>query len=244
MAIAFSRALHTPGVTDGNRWQLYRTFEPVPLAEKLVLDLSISNMPAHEAALKLLVLWRPNLASGQPVEANTPFFSELLSGLEQRSVEPSANIGIEIQGSQIIERGVAETGSATPPEVTERRWRKISQVIPKPGDSPPSKIRLADGSERRLRRAWAAVVENTAEWLWANNLLSLDIVPIKSSSRRNIVNTRPLHPGDNEFNQPSQIGGTPLWVERNISGRAAAANARTLLDRCGVMQDRVFLWFD
>ena len=60
------------GVTDGSHWQLYRTFEPVPLVEKLVLDVSIASAPAHEAALKLLLLWRPNLASGQPVEANKP----------------------------------------------------------------------------------------------------------------------------------------------------------------------------
>ena len=60
------------GVTDGNRWQLYRTFEPVPLAEKLVLDVSIATTAPHESALKLLLLWRPNLASGRPVAANEP----------------------------------------------------------------------------------------------------------------------------------------------------------------------------
>ena len=55
------------GVTDGNHWQLYRTFEPVPLADKLVLDVSINSAPAHESALKLLLLWRPNLATEKPI---------------------------------------------------------------------------------------------------------------------------------------------------------------------------------
>ena len=31
------------GVTDGSHWQLYRTFEPVPMADKIVLDVNISN---------------------------------------------------------------------------------------------------------------------------------------------------------------------------------------------------------
>ncbi len=60
------------GVTDGSHWQLYRTFEPMPLVEKLVLDVSIASTPAHEATLKMLLLWRPNLVSGQAVEANEP----------------------------------------------------------------------------------------------------------------------------------------------------------------------------
>ena len=60
------------GVTDGSHWQLYRTFEPMPLVDKLVLDVSIANTSAHEAALKMLLLWRPNLVSGQAVEANEP----------------------------------------------------------------------------------------------------------------------------------------------------------------------------
>ena len=232
------------GLTDGDNWELYEVFRRGQLEDRRVLDISIANTPVHEAALKLLLLWRRNLASGQPTEANSPVYFEIWPGIDQSSIAPSADTDIEVQVERSPERRIAETTLITLPEVTERGWRRISEVIPKPGDAPPSRIRLTDGSERGLRRAWAAVVENTAEWLWANNLLSLDIVPIQSSNRRNIVNMRPLHPGDNEFNQPAQIAGTPLWVERNISGRAAAANARTLLEQCGIMQDTVFLWFD
>ena len=58
------------GLTDGNRWILDNV--SVFSGERRVLDISLSETPTHEAALKLLLLWRPNLASGQPVEANAP----------------------------------------------------------------------------------------------------------------------------------------------------------------------------
>ena len=60
------------GITDGNHWELYDVFRRGALEERRILDVSIAEAPAHESALKLLLLWRPNLASGQPVTANTP----------------------------------------------------------------------------------------------------------------------------------------------------------------------------
>lgn len=57
------------GLTDGNHWELYKVFDPAPIEDRLLLDISIAESPAHEAALKLLLLWQPNLASGEPVLA-------------------------------------------------------------------------------------------------------------------------------------------------------------------------------
>ena len=76
------------GVTDGNHWQLYRTFDQRPLAEKIVLDVRIDNTPAHEVALKLLLLWRPNVASGQPVTASQPLFDWTTVPQPAVTVEP------------------------------------------------------------------------------------------------------------------------------------------------------------
>ena len=57
------------GLTDGNHWELYDVFKRSQLEEKRILKVSITNDPAHESALKLLLLWRPNLESGHPVAA-------------------------------------------------------------------------------------------------------------------------------------------------------------------------------
>ena len=63
------------GLTDGNHWELYEVFAPKPLEERRVLQLSVVDTPAHQCALQLLLLWRPNLASGQPAAANHPIFA-------------------------------------------------------------------------------------------------------------------------------------------------------------------------
>ena len=60
------------GLTDGDYWELYEIFRPVQLEEKRMLNVRIAETPAHKSALQLLLLWRPNLASGQPVAANEP----------------------------------------------------------------------------------------------------------------------------------------------------------------------------
>ena len=60
------------GLTDGNRWELYTVFEARPLTERRILNVAIGHTPAHECALQLLMLWRPNLQSGQPTPAPTP----------------------------------------------------------------------------------------------------------------------------------------------------------------------------
>ena len=66
---ANASGINYAGLTDGDRWELYNVFEPVPLEEKRILEVSIANDPAYESALKLLLLWRSNLESGQPVPA-------------------------------------------------------------------------------------------------------------------------------------------------------------------------------
>ena len=60
------------GLTDGDHWELYNVFKRVRLEEKRILEVSIADDSAYASALKLLLLWRPNLASGEPVKANDP----------------------------------------------------------------------------------------------------------------------------------------------------------------------------
>ena len=65
------------GLTDGDHWELYDVFQQTPLDEKKVLDVSLAGMPSHRCALQLLLLWRPNLASGDPKRANGPIIETL-----------------------------------------------------------------------------------------------------------------------------------------------------------------------
>ena len=77
------------GLTDGDNWEMYNIFQPVKLEEKRNLEVSLANDPAHTCALKLLLLWRPNLSSGEPVPAGEPM-ADILGSPQPESVEPDS----------------------------------------------------------------------------------------------------------------------------------------------------------
>ena len=108
------------GLTDGDHWELYNVFKPVRLEEKRILEVSITDDPAHESALKLLLLWRPNLESGQPVAARAPILGKARSG--EQPPEPPKPPG----------------------------WIALSKYNLPPGTQCPAAIRFWDGSERTL----------------------------------------------------------------------------------------------
>ena len=69
---ANARGVRYAAVTDGDVWEFYEVFRQAPLEDRRLLNLRIASRPAHESALQLLLLWRPNVASGQPMAANEP----------------------------------------------------------------------------------------------------------------------------------------------------------------------------
>ena len=60
------------GITDGDQWELYEVLRPGPLEERRMLNLRISTSSSYHCALNLLLLWRPNLFSGQAQQVNEP----------------------------------------------------------------------------------------------------------------------------------------------------------------------------
>lgn len=65
------------GLTDGSHWELYEVFAQKPFEERHLLRVSIADTPAYQCALPMLLLWRPNLASGQPAPASAPILAAL-----------------------------------------------------------------------------------------------------------------------------------------------------------------------
>ena len=58
------------GITDGSRWELYDVFKQGGLTDRRLLELSIAAAPAYHSSMQLLRLWRPNIASEQPIDAD------------------------------------------------------------------------------------------------------------------------------------------------------------------------------
>ena len=220
------------GVTDGNRWQLYRTFEPVPMADKIVLDVNISNAPAYECALKLLMLWRPNLSSGKAIPAEEPTLVPELK-LTSASVPAAA---VEPEET----RNLAPTPSTLPP--TADSWTALSSYDPPSGGSPPSAIRFPDGTENEVR-FWHELVVHTVAWLWRQGALTQSVLPVRTSPRSAtyIVNTEPLHQSGNRFRSRREVAGTPTIVEGHGSGRDMRERAKTLLNHSNVNAADVWL---
>lgn len=56
--------------TDGNMWEVYEVFRPVPLNEKCIVSANLSSESPGEVARKLLALWRPAVEEIKPAPAS------------------------------------------------------------------------------------------------------------------------------------------------------------------------------
>ena len=132
------------GLTDGNHWELYDVFKRGQLEERRMLKVSIANDPAHESALKLLLLWRPNLESGQPVRARAPILGEARRPRRPGREQPQS------------------------PD-----WFALSEYSPPAGAPCPAAIRFWDGSKRPLNH-WYEILTLAVEKLYTEGLLTDD----------------------------------------------------------------------
>ena len=165
------------GLTDGNHWELYDVFKRGQLEERRILEVSIARTPAHESALKLLMLWRANLESRQPVAASPP----ILGGVSTPTQDPPPGDG---------------KPPAPPPESPD--WIALSQYTPPSGAPCPVAIRFWDGNKRTLSR-WYEILTLVVEKLYAERLLAIDDAPIQWSKGTYSVHTEPVHPTGKPF---------------------------------------------
>ena len=205
------------GLTDGNHWELYDVFKRGQLEERRMLEVSIANDPAHESALKLLLLWRPNLESGQPVPANKP----ILRDARRPTPKPA----------------VVEEVPAPRPESPD--WVVLSEYNPPTGTPCPAAIRFWDGSERKLEY-WYEILTFVVEKLYTEGRLT-DDASIQSNKKYYILHTSPVHPTGVRFVNYKSINGSPLFVNVHLSAGQVRRNAKRVLQHCGHNPTDVYL---
>lgn len=226
------------GLTDGNHWELYKVFDPAPIEDRLLLNVSIADRPAHELALKLLLLWRPNLAAGEPVEANEPVLTTVTeSEVPRPETEP-----------EVEEPPAAAPEQAPEPTPMGAGWVPLSEVEPASikgkKTTPRTAIRLPDEKTRKVGRSWRNVLRPTVKWLWSNELLTISDIPVKGDKGAHVINTEGKTPSGQPFRYPYEIAGTPLVIEENLtSGHNAVDWTQKLLRKCGVSLADVQLHF-
>ena len=212
------------GLTDGNQWELYEVFKQVTLEERRLLDLRLLDTPAHECALKLLLLWRPNLSTGRPIEANSP-----IAGAKVVDVAPPAGGGPQRPAD----------GHFPPP--VDTGWIYLSDFQHEPGMSAPSAIKFATGAETISCQYWWQMVSAVAEWLIKTEKLTAGDCPVVvSGGKRHIIHTAPVDYDGKQFANPHQLSHS-LYIERHGTGRAMVRKVKSLLHHCGVDPGQVWL---
>ena len=134
VAYASELGIKYPALTNGNAWEVYDNSKLVPIDQRQILNVSLANAPTATSALQLLLLWRPNLSSGQPITANEPILS---NGPENGS----ANCG----------------GYSPPPPHPlpgDGPYTSLTELPSVKGTPPPSVIRLPTGEERPINYWW------------------------------------------------------------------------------------------
>ena len=191
------------GLTDGDKWELYEVFKRGQLDERRILDVSIANTPVHEAALKLLLLWRPNLASGQPVAASEPAFSQITH-----------------------EQPFAASHSSEPEPVLPDdvgNWISLANFQPGKESRRPVAIRFLSGEVRPLNR-WLDILVELLEHLIIKGRFSVRNCPWVSGRGGVKVNTTPNDGNGRAFASPKELTGG-LYVETH-------GNRNAIIRRC------------
>ena len=197
---------------------MYNVFQRAALNERRILEVSIADAPAHESALKLLLLWRPNLASGQPVPAGTPIVGE---------TPPPTPVPDDVEQPSM-------------PQPVSADWVELSEYNPPAYTPCPAAIRFWDGSERPLK-SWSEILTGVVGKLYAEQWLTLEDVPIGWSSKVYSVHTEPVHPTGKQFDHYKNIEGTPLVVNVNLNAKHVRINAKKFLQRFGRKSANVYL---
>ena len=200
-------------LTDGNHWELYSVFERVQLDERRILEVSIVGTPVHECALKLLLLWRPNLASGRPAQVSTRTPGEA----QRPAPTPAAPTP-------------AGNDGGPPLRPASPGWVTLSEYNRKREGRRPAAVRFWDGRERAIKHVYE-LLTGTVEKLYSEGRLTVDHAPIPYSDTITIVHTEPIHPNGEPFGRFKRIDGTPLFA--NVS-TSILRKTRRLLERYGI----------
>ena len=201
-----------PALSNGSEWEIYDNSQPVPIDERRVLDVSIADADSAKCALQLLLLWHPNMASGQPIGASEP----ILGTMPGAAASDSSDCPDE----------------AVPP-VPGAGWTTLREFDAKEGELCPPEVLFPDGREIPIRN-WRGLIIEVTEWLIDNGDLTPDKSPVTARRRQGYctLNVEPKHPnGDNFFSYHRLSNG--LYLDVNFSAQDTAAHSVSIVEHCG-----------
>ena len=215
---ALTQQVKYAGLTDGNRWVLDDVSD-FSGGDRRKLDISLSAEPAYSCALKLLLLWRPNLASGRLVAAVEPIVAPVAS-------------------APVVDR--LQSGSQPQVTTADAGWSQLFNVQHYAGQPAPTAIRLPNGAEKNPK-SWVGVLVEVAEYLVGIGNLTADHCPLPApTGARHIVHREAVHSDGKNFTH-RRLLSNGLFCEANVSPAYVLNYAKSLLQHCGVDAGQVWL---
>ena len=208
----WDQKLFYAGLTDGNRWIVEDVTAAFSGRDGRLLDLTISRETPYQCALRLLLIWRPTFAAGQPTKANEP----VLATLPRLESTPKT--------SEPVITTVEPPISPTPPPTG---WISVDVYEPSKHDQLP-KVRLPDKKETQLRH-WYELLVEVSEWLVRIGHLSADTCPVPGAVKgKSMINSVPLHDNGTEIYYPHKLSNG-LFLNRQGNSVTLLSNVMMLL---------------
>ena len=204
-----------PALTNGNEWEVYDNSQLVPIDQRRILSVSLAGAPAATNALQLLLLWRPNLATGKPVAAAEPIVAAAVAPEVEH--QPSPPPGNNSPGEGWIPLAAVQTGgNVIGGAATGLR---------------PSAIRLPDGRESPASQWWHLPRE-VAEYLIGTGKLTPDHCPLGERGKALVITADPQPDKNGNIGRCYELSNGCFLLRTN-TGVGLVHNARFLLQHFG-----------
>ena len=227
VAYASELGIRFPALTNGNDWEVYDNSQLVPIGQRRVLNVSIADNDSAKCALQLLLLWRPNLASGQPVGASEPILG----------TEPELPTVLQISEPQ---SGIPTTAAPAQPTIQptpsapDGGWITLKDLDPESSEQPPQKLRLPSGDEKPIKY-WRHLLIEVAEWLIDEKALTPDKCPITVGRRPGFctINREPKHLNGNGFNGKYKYLSNGIYLDVNFDAPHHVSHSIAITEHLG-----------
>lgn len=217
--------------TDGRHWRIYETHKPVPLAQKLIVQLDVLESPA-DTCRAALAFWRHGVAETRSVVA--PARALMPDTIAVARTLPVAKPPTVPLRNDLQRDGTETSGPA--------RWVSFADLVDvlKDHRRPPIEIKFPDRA-RRVIKHWYEPVTETVRWLSIAGLLVTPRLAL-ARGRRYVFAEVPEHPNGKEFRSPKFVEG--VFVEAHNNVIQHVANALLIIESVGQDPAQFFVRFD
>ena len=216
-----------PALTNGSEWEVYDNQKLAPIEQRCVLNVSLASEDSAKSALKLLLLWHPNMASGQPIGAGHPILEVELPAHSASSVDDTNHFNIR-RNVDPVQPIPAPNVPATP----AAGWIPLTSLVAVKGSKGPSKVRFPGQLERDIKN-WKSLLTEVANWLVRTNALTLTngVVMAGRSTGYCTVNLEPKNLNGIGFKSFERLSNG-LCLDVNFSAADCIKHSKAIIEHC------------